>query len=96
MDALAPLMTECFPDTPDVTPYTALPANVPLDELNPPPQKMSAAERRWAEQSLAQDFSRIDRADEDTLNRILWHAARGRDDTYPDWAVLADPEDDDD
>ncbi len=29
-----------------------------------------------------------DEADEDTLNRILWHAVRGRDDTYPQWAVL--------
>jgi hypothetical protein len=33
------------------------------------------------------DFSDYDRVDEDTLNRILWHAARGRDDNYPAWAI---------
>jgi hypothetical protein len=37
----------------------------------------------------------VDEADEDTLNRILWHSVRGRDDTYPDWAVTADEDDDD-
>ena len=34
----------------------------------------------------------MDEADEDTLNRILWHATRGRDDTYPAWAVLPEDE----
>ena len=36
----------------------------------------------------------VDEADEDTLNRILWHSVRGRDDTYPAWAVADDDADD--
>ena len=36
------------------------------------------------------DLTDVDRADEDTFNRILWHA-RGRDDTYPAWAVSCQP-----
>jgi len=33
-------------------------------------------------------FDEVDEANEDTLNRILWLAARGRDDTYPTRAIL--------
>jgi hypothetical protein len=33
------------------------------------------------------NLEEADEADEDTLNRILWHARRGRDDNYPAWAV---------
>ena len=41
----------------------------------------------------------VDQADEDTLNRIIYHAVKGDVATCPSWAVLAhpdDPEDDDD
>ena len=38
--------------------------------------------------SIELPLDEIDEADEDTLNRILWHSTRGRDDTYPAWAVL--------
>lgn len=87
MDALAPPMTDCFTDKPDLTPYVALPSNVPIDELNPAKEKLGAKELHWAELSLAQNFEQIDRADEDSLNRILWHAMRGVDTPYPaDWA----------
>jgi hypothetical protein len=34
--AAAPLMTECFTDQPDFSPFTAEPNRVPLDELAPP------------------------------------------------------------
>ena len=29
------------------------------------------------------DFEDVDRADEDTFNRILWHAVKGYDVPYP-------------
>ena len=38
---------------------------------------------KWAKASVRQDFRRIDQADEDTLNRILWHSARGGQAPYP-------------
>ena len=83
LDAMSPLMTACFSDEPDLTPYDAVPNAVPLDQLNPPVEALAPADRRWAEASLAQDFEGFDRADEDTLNRILWHFARGSDAPYP-------------
>jgi hypothetical protein len=49
----------------------------------------------WATVSLSLPLGDVDEADEDTLNRILWHSVRGRDDTYPAWAVSADDDDDD-
>ncbi len=96
LDASATPMTACFTDTPDFTSYQAVPNRIPLDRLNPKltdirnPQQL-----HWAKASVAQPLDEVDRADEDTLNRILWFAARGRDDSYPAWAVLADVDDDD-
>lgn len=83
MDALAPLMSDCFVDQPDLAPFTALPNNVPIDELNPPKEKLGAKALHWAELSLAQNFEKVDRADEDSLNRIIWHAMKGVDAPYP-------------
>ena len=45
-----------------------------------------------AEVSIKLPLDDVDEADENTFNRILWHAARGRDDTYPAWAVLPEEE----
>jgi YVTN family beta-propeller protein len=96
LDASATPMTDCFTDAPDFTSYQAVPNRIPLDRLNPQltdirnPQQL-----HWAKVSLAQRLDEIDQADENTLNRILWFAARGRDDSYPAWAVLADADDDD-
>jgi hypothetical protein len=75
-------MRSCFQSKPDLTPYAAVLNKVPLDEMNPPLKKLQGAARRWAEKSLALNFDDADAADEDTLNRILWHAMRG-DAPYP-------------
>ncbi|MCS7310537.1 MAG: beta-propeller fold lactonase family protein [Armatimonadetes bacterium] len=83
MVAMAPVMTACFTDTPDFTPYTALPNRVPLDELNPPLSALTPQQRHWAEASLRLPLEKPDRADEDLLNRILWHAVKGVDAPYP-------------
>jgi YVTN family beta-propeller protein len=83
MVALAPVMTTCFTDKPDFTPYTALPNRVPLDELNPPLSSLTPQQRHWAEASLRLPLDKPDRAEEDLLNRILWHAVRGVDAPYP-------------
>jgi hypothetical protein len=50
-------------------------------------------QRHWAEESLKLDLTDVDRADENTFNRILWHARKGRDDTYPTWAIMYTEED---
>ncbi len=81
--ALAPLMTECFAGGADLTPFEAVPNRVPLDEANPSAELLEGDALRYARQSEAVDWSKFDSADEDTLNRILWHAAKGVDTPYP-------------
>ena len=90
-DASATPMFDCFSDTADLAPYSAVPNIIPLDQLNPPVAAIrDPAQLHWAKVSQEMPLDEVDAADEDTLNRILWHAMRGRDDTYPAWAVLAD------
>jgi hypothetical protein len=99
LDASATPMAKCFTNEPDFTPYKSVPSNIPLDQLNPKVSDIrDPRQRHWAEVSLQMPLDDIDEADEDTLNRVLWHAARGRDDTYPAWAVLPEEqrEDEDD
>ena len=89
-------MTACFVDRPDFTPYQAVPNRIPLDRLKPQLTAIKYSRQLlWAKASLAQPLDEIDRADKNTLNRILWFAARGRDDSYPAWGVLIDADDDD-
>jgi DNA-binding beta-propeller fold protein YncE/phospholipase C len=75
--AMANLMTDCFQTTPDLTPFTALPPNISLVEMNPKKTSLGATGRYFAELSEKQDFDRVDRASEDDLNRILWYDAKG-------------------
>ena len=88
LDATAPAMTECFIDQADLTPFTAMPNLVPLDQLNPAPKKISdRALRQDALASAALPLAEPDRCPEDTLNRILWRAMKGSAVPYPAWAV---------
>jgi len=96
LDASATPMNNCFTEKADLTPYSALPNLIPLDRLNPEMSEIKEARaRHWAEQSVTMNLDEVDKADENVFNRVLWHAIRGRDDTYPDWAVTAEPDDDD-
>jgi len=93
LDASATAMTNCFTEQADLTPYQSVPNNIPLDRLNPDLKAIrDPRQRHWAEVSLQLPLDDVDEADEDTLNRILWHSTRGRDDTYPAWAVLPEDE----
>ncbi len=40
-DAIANPMTDCFGPEPDLTPYTAVPNNIPIDEMNKPLSSLS-------------------------------------------------------
>jgi YVTN family beta-propeller protein len=83
LDLSATPMRNCFQDTPDLTPYQHVPNKVPLDEMNPSLEKLQGEALREAKKSLELDLDEADQADEDTLNRILWHATRGYDTPYP-------------
>lgn len=96
IDATATPMSDCFTAVPDLAPYVAVPTNIPLDQMNPDPKKISnATMRQDAIASARLPLEEVDRCPEDLLNRILWHAMKGPDQPYPQWAVVADLDDDD-
>lgn len=78
-DAAATPMYNAFSNKADITPYTCRPAKIGLDAKN-------TGTAFGASRSLAFDFSEPDlltTADEDALNRILWHSVKGTDEPYP-------------
>ncbi len=87
MDAMSPIMFDCFTDKADLTPYTFLKNNIPLDEMNPPKSALSGKALELAETSLRQRWDLPDAVNDDELNRIVWHATKGVDAPYPaEWA----------
>lgn len=88
MDATATPMFDCFTNRPDFTAFNAVTNNVPLDEMNPPPKKISdSALRKDALVSAKLPLDKEDQCPEDLFNRILWRAAKGPQVPYPNWAV---------
>ncbi|MBL9163090.1 MAG: phosphoesterase [Planctomycetaceae bacterium] len=96
-DASASPMSDCFVDKADFTPYQSAPTLIALDQMNP---AVGAIEdpvlREDAVVSASLNFREVDKAPEDVLNRILWRAMRGSRAPYPEWAISAVGEDDDD
>jgi hypothetical protein len=87
-DATATPMSDCFVETPDYTSFAAVTNNVPLDQMNPEPKKISdPLLRKHALASAQLRLDQVDRCPEDLLNRILWHAMKGSRAAYPEWAV---------
>jgi YVTN family beta-propeller protein len=83
LDLSATPLRNCFQAEPDLRPYAVVPNKVPLDEMNPSLRGLRGKALYWARKSLELKFEKEDEADEDTLNRILWHATRGYDTPYP-------------
>jgi phosphoesterase family protein len=95
-DASASPMFECFQNESNLAPYTAAPALIALDEMNPKTTAISDPEiRQDAIVSAAINFREVDRAPEDVLNRILWRAMRGSREPYPVWAITSNADEDD-
>ncbi len=92
-DMAATIMTECFTETPDFTPYKAEVNRIPLNEMNPRLSSLKPDSRQhyYAQKSMEMPLDEIDEADEDLFNHILWHEAKGYDVPYP---VLARADDD--
>lgn len=84
LDLSAEPMFDCFSESPDFTPYTAVKNNIPLDEINPPLQSLNGKKLYWAEKSMEQDLDDYDRINEDDFNRIIWHAMKGYGRPYPE------------
>ena len=92
-DAAATPMYNAFTTTPDVAPFTRLPARVPLDEKNDWSTPGAAA-------SLRMNFVEPDLAPDLELNQIIWEVVRGKGSVMPPprrtgfiRAVVADDDD---
>ena len=74
-DAMGPLMFDCFTNTPDFTPYTALPNNINLATGGT--AMLSSKARHYANKVQKMDFSKPDLINEDIFNRYIWHSIKG-------------------
>lgn len=87
-DASATPMFDCFQEEPDFTPFASVPVSVPLDQMNPGSVAvLDPLLKQMAEWSDEMNFREVDRAPEDRLNRVLWHAMKGSQTPYPEWAI---------
>jgi YVTN family beta-propeller protein len=76
-DLAAQPMFSAFTPTPDFTPYTARPNQIPLDEMNPPLAGLHGLQKQLAEFSLGMERSEPDASNPDLLNRAIWHSVKG-------------------
>ena len=82
-DLVATPMTDCFTDKPDFTPFTALPNQIPLDQMNPKLSSLKGKQLYWAKKSMAMPLEEVDKAEDEELNKIIWYSVRGYDMPYP-------------
>ncbi len=75
-DAAATPFYAAFAGTPDLTPFTARPAETDIDLKNTP-------QSYGARDSARMDFSEADRAPMHRLNEIIWKSVRGADSPMP-------------
>ena len=76
-DLAAEPMFSTFTSKADLTPYTARPNTIPLNEMNPPLASLSGLERQLAKFSLTINSSEPDSTDAQLLNRAIWHSVKG-------------------
>ncbi|HEX4851873.1 MAG TPA: alkaline phosphatase family protein, partial [Puia sp.] len=69
-DAAATPMWRCFSSTADTSSFTALPANVNLNDINTRINQLSKISARF-------DFRGEDRVPEDAFNEVLWKGIKG-------------------
>jgi YVTN family beta-propeller protein len=78
--AFAPLMTDCFQETPAALPYNALTPSVAIDEMNPAKAMIkNKTTIRLAPRTQRMDFSKPDLIDKDALlfSRYVWSTLYG-------------------
>ena len=77
MDATSRLMTDCFTDKKTNENFTALPSNIPLNEMNQSIKKLTGMAKKMALQSQFEVFNEVDGGKDDTMNKIIWFYAKG-------------------
>ena len=96
MDAIATPLYDCFTDTPDFSPFNAVPNNIPLDQLNPAPRALlDPIQKRYAQISATLPLDKVDACPDDLLNRILWTNRKGSKAPYPSHYISLVQDDDD-
>ena len=83
MDLAATPMRDAFTDTPDATPYDAIPAStvsLPADHLT---GRAAVLAGQWAQAARHFDLSAPDAVDADVHNHVDWYATHGFSKPYP-------------
>ena len=75
--AAARAMTSLFTKDANAKPYQLIPANIKLDEMNPPLKALKGRQLWAAQESAKMNWEDIDDIPSDTLNKILWWDAKG-------------------
>jgi hypothetical protein len=83
-DLVATPMHDCFADKPDFTPYTALPNQIPLNEMNPKIATLEGRQKHWAKESMKIPLADVDMGDAKVFSRVLWYSVKGYSYSYPD------------
>jgi YVTN family beta-propeller protein len=91
LDATALPMFDCFAARSSDYSYIAIPNRIPLNTMNDKLTALKGMSLYFAKASLRPEFDHVDGGSDDLLNRILWHAAKGKK-TYPE--KLAGKDDD--
>ena len=88
IEAGATTMEDCFTTSPDFSPVPLQPSRIPLDEPNGPlTAALALAMPELHAEADAMNFTLPDRIDDDVMNRVLWHLAKGPGVPYPaEWA----------
>ncbi len=92
LDATALPMFDCFSYKPSNLSYNFLKNRIALDQINPKLSALKGKDLYFAKASSLPEFDHVDGGRDDLMNRILWHAAKGKK-PYP--AKLAGKDDDD-
>jgi hypothetical protein len=75
-DAAAEPMWRCFTSTPDLNPFTALPAQIDITQKN-------TAMNEWQRRSEKFNFTKEDAVPDMEFNLVLWHGIKGDDVPLP-------------
>jgi hypothetical protein len=77
MDATSRLMTECFRLDKTAKPFTALPTNIPFNEMNLPIKALSGVAKKMALMSQNEVFNEVDGGKDNKMNKIIWYYSKG-------------------
>jgi YVTN family beta-propeller protein len=94
-DQAAMPMWTLFSDYPDLTPYTVLPNQIPLNQMNPGSVAQQEIERAWSLASTKMFEGKENKPDAENpnmLNHAIWYSATGFKRPYPGESKVLMPE----